>query len=127
MPHVARARGTCAGAGGGARVRDHRQADELSRLALDAERRLERIGVIDVGSNSVRLVVFDGMTRSPAYFYNEKVLCGLGAGLAETGRLSPGGWIRAVEALHRFNALAGRMGISGMIAVATAAVREARD
>ena len=53
--------------------------------------RLSRIGVIDVGSNSVRLVVFDGMARSPAYFYNEKVLCGLGAGLGETGRLSPDG------------------------------------
>jgi exopolyphosphatase/guanosine-5'-triphosphate,3'-diphosphate pyrophosphatase len=75
----------------------------------------------------VRLVVFDGMARSPAYFYNEKVLCGLGAGLAETGRLSPGGWIRALQALHRFKALAGRMELSGMLAVATAAVREARD
>ena len=89
--------------------------------------RLSRIGVIDVGSNSVRLVVFDGMARSPAYFYNEKVLCGLGAGLRETGRLSPEGWRRALAALHRFAALAGRMELSGLIAVATAAVREAED
>jgi exopolyphosphatase/guanosine-5'-triphosphate,3'-diphosphate pyrophosphatase len=92
-----------------------------------AKARLKRIGVIDVGSNSVRLVVFDGMARSPAYFYNEKVLCGLGAGLGETGRLSPQGWERALAALNRFAALAGRMELSGMIAVATAAVREARD
>ena len=91
----------------------------------EPQARLSRIGVIDVGSNSVRLVVFDGMARSPAYFYNEKVLCGLGAGLAETGRLSPEGWQRALAALHRFVALAGRMELSGMIAVATAAVREA--
>ncbi|TPE52173.1 Ppx/GppA family phosphatase [Amaricoccus solimangrovi] len=89
--------------------------------------RLERIGVIDVGSNSVRLVVFDGMARSPAYFYNEKVLCGLGAGMSETGRLSPAGWESALRALHRFAALAERMNLSGMIAVATAAVREAED
>ena len=89
--------------------------------------RLSRIGVIDVGSNSVRLVVFDGMARSPAYFYNEKVLCGLGASLRETGRLSPEGWRRALAALHRFVALAGRMELSGLIAVATAAVREAKD
>ena len=89
--------------------------------------RLSRIGVIDVGSNSVRLVVFDGMARSPAYFYNEKVLCGLGASLRETGRLSPEGWRRALAALHRFVALAGRMELSGLIAVATAAVREATD
>src|SRR5690606_26448684 len=60
--------------------------------------RLRRIGVVDVGSNSVRLVVFDGIARSPAYFYNEKVLCGLGAGLGETGRLSPDGWMRALAA-----------------------------
>ncbi len=97
------------------------QLDELAKT------RLSRIGVIDVGSNSVRLVVFDGIARSPAYFYNEKVLCGLGAGLGETGRLSPEGWAKALAALHRFAALAGRMQLSGMIAVATAAVREARD
>jgi len=36
-------------------------------------------------------VVFDGAARSPAYFYNEKVMCGLGLGLAETGRLNPRG------------------------------------
>jgi exopolyphosphatase/guanosine-5'-triphosphate,3'-diphosphate pyrophosphatase len=108
-------------------VKEHRQADRLPQLALRGGARPDRIGVIDVGSNSVRLVVFDGMTRSPAYFYNEKVLCGLGAGLAETGRLSPGGWIRALEALHRFTALAGRMELSRLLAVATAAVREAHD
>ena len=102
---------------------------DVPRIALEdaAKARLKRIGVIDVGSNSVRLVVFDGMARSPAYFYNEKVLCGLGAGLGDTGRLSPEGWERALAALHRFAALAGRMELSGMIAVATAAVREAED
>lgn len=107
----------------------HRPEDKLPRIALEdaAKARLKRIGVIDVGSNSVRLVVFDGMARSPAYFYNEKVLCGLGAGLSDTGRLSPEGWERARAALHRFVALAARMELSGMIAVATAAVREAAD
>jgi exopolyphosphatase/guanosine-5'-triphosphate,3'-diphosphate pyrophosphatase len=102
---------------------------ELPQLRTDeaAISRLKRIGVIDVGSNSVRLVVFDGMARSPAYFYNEKVLCGLGAGLGQTGRLSPEGRIKALTALHRFAALAGRMELSGLIAVATAAVREAVD
>lgn len=89
--------------------------------------RLSRLGVIDVGSNSVRLVVFDGMARSPAYFYNEKVLCGLGSGLSESGKLNPNGRIRAMAALRRFALLAGRMRLSGMIAVATAAVRDACD
>ena len=54
-------------------------------------RDLSRVGVIDIGSNSVRLVVFDGAARSPAYFFNEKVMCALGAGLAETGKLNPDG------------------------------------
>jgi len=85
-----------------------------------------RVAVVDVGSNSVRLVVFDGMSRSPAYFYNEKVLCGLGRGLSETGRLNPEGRIRALVALQRFATLTQEMGakISG---VATAAVRDATD
>ncbi len=102
---------------------------DVPRFRIDdaTKARLKRIGVIDVGSNSVRLVVFDGMARSPAYFYNEKVLCGLGAGLGDTGRLSPEGRVKALAALHRFAALASRMELSGMIAVATAAVREAAD
>ena len=43
-----------------------------------AAKGLSRVGVVDVGSNSVRLVVFDGAARSPAYFYNEKIMCALG-------------------------------------------------
>jgi exopolyphosphatase/guanosine-5'-triphosphate,3'-diphosphate pyrophosphatase len=90
-------------------------------------RRLSRVGVVDVGSNSVRLVVFDGAARSPAYFYNEKIMCGLGAGLSETGRLNPEGRLRALRAIRRFQALAEGMGIAPLSAVATAAVREAED
>ncbi len=90
-------------------------------------RHLARVGVIDVGSNSVRLVVFDGAARSPAYFYNEKIMASLGAGLSETGRLNPEGRVRALAAIRRFAALADGMGISPLTAVATAAVREASD
>ena len=60
-----------------------------------SERALSRVGVVDVGSNSIRMVVFDGAARSPAYFYNEKVMAGLGQGLATTGRLNPEGVRRA--------------------------------
>ncbi len=88
---------------------------------------LGRVGVIDVGSNSVRLVVFDGAARSPAYFYNEKIMCALGAGLSETGILNPEGRKRALSAIRRFAALADSMGISPLTAVATAAVRDAAD
>ena len=90
-------------------------------------RALSRVGVVDVGSNSVRMVVFDGAARSPAYFYNEKILCGLGKGLAETGRLNPEGRKRALMALKRFALLAKGMGIENMTVVATAAAREAED
>ncbi|MEO0916308.1 MAG: Ppx/GppA family phosphatase [Pseudomonadota bacterium] len=89
--------------------------------------RLKRVGVIDVGSNSVRLVVFDGAARSPAYFYNEKIMCALGAGLSETGHLNPEGRQRALAAIRRFAALAEGMDITPLTAVATAAVREASD
>ena len=88
---------------------------------------LHRVGVIDIGSNSVRLVVFDGAARSPAYFYNEKVLCGLGRGLAETGVLNPKGRDRALRAMDRFKAVAENMAVQSLKAVATAAVREATD
>ena len=90
-------------------------------------RDLSRVGVIDIGSNSVRLVVFDGAARSPAYFFNEKVMCALGAGLAETGNLNPSGRIRALSALRRFCTIAKGIGLPDLTAVATAAVREARD
>ncbi len=88
---------------------------------------LHRVGVIDIGSNSVRLVVFDGAARSPAYFYNEKVMCGLGRGITESGVLNPKGRDRALRALDRFTAVVEHMGLQSLTAVATAAVREADD
>lgn len=86
-----------------------------------------RVAVVDVGSNSVRLVVFDGAARSPAYFFNEKMSCGLGAGIAETGLLNPEGRVRAIATLRRFATLADRMRVGALEAVATAAIREAED
>ena len=90
-------------------------------------RALSRVGVVDVGSNSVRMVVFDGAARSPAYFFNEKVMCGLGQGLSTTGRLNPKGRERAMAALKRFALLAEGMHMAPLTCVATAAVREAED
>lgn len=88
---------------------------------------LSRVGVIDVGSNSVRLVVFDGAARSPAYFYNEKVMCGLGRDMGQTGHLHPEGRQRALAAITRFAYLAEGMGLPPLSAVATAAARNATD
>lgn len=90
-------------------------------------RSVGRVGVVDIGSNSVRLVVFDGNTRNPDYFFNEKIMCELGAGLSKTGRLNPEGRSRAMRELTRFQALADMLDTGPLIAVATAAVRDAAD
>jgi len=99
----------------------------MSTVFSDIPASDSRVGVVDVGSNSVRLVIFDGASRSPAYFFNEKVLCGLGRGLQETGRLNPDGRVRALAALDRFQTIAEGLGITPLMAVATAAMRVAED
>jgi exopolyphosphatase / guanosine-5'-triphosphate,3'-diphosphate pyrophosphatase len=73
------------------------------------------------------MVVFEGGRRCPAMVFNEKIMCGLGAELAETGRLSAKGRDRAMRALTRFVTLAPGLRIGALAAVATAAVREAAD
>ncbi len=85
------------------------------------------VAVVDIGSNSVRLVVYDGLRRSPSPVFNEKILCGLGKGVAITGRLADGGIARALSALRRFRALAKQIGVKQVFAVATAAAREASN
>lgn len=86
-----------------------------------------RVAVIDVGSNSIRLVVFDGFRRSPLALFNEKVMCGLGRGLEKSGRLHPEGTVQGLENLRRFVRLAQLMGVGHLEVLATAAVREAAD
>ena len=86
-----------------------------------------RIGVVDAGSNSVRLVVFEGGRRSPAVLFNEKLMAGLGASLAVTGRLDPEGRRRGLAALTRFAAMAELLQVSALAGIATAAIREAED
>jgi exopolyphosphatase/guanosine-5'-triphosphate,3'-diphosphate pyrophosphatase len=83
--------------------------------------------VIDIGSNSIRLVVFEGMGRSPVPIFNEKVLSGLGRRLQTTGRLDPAGVESALVNLHRFTALARAMEVTRLDMLATAAVRDAED
>ena len=83
------------------------------------------VAVVDIGSNSVRLVVYDGLRRSPAPVFNEKILCGLGRGVAIGGRLDKDGIVRALAALRRFRTLTRQIGARQVFAVATAAAREA--
>jgi exopolyphosphatase/guanosine-5'-triphosphate,3'-diphosphate pyrophosphatase len=85
------------------------------------------VGVIDIGSNSVRLVVYDALSRAPVPLLNEKVLCGLGRGLGETGKLNPEGVESALAHLERFVALSRAIGVRRLDALGTAAVRDAED
>jgi exopolyphosphatase/guanosine-5'-triphosphate,3'-diphosphate pyrophosphatase len=86
-----------------------------------------RIAVIDIGSNSLRLVVYDRLGRSPLALFNEKVLCGLGRGLERSRRLNPDAIGPALENLQRFVALARAVGVARLDIIATAAVRDASD
>ena len=86
-----------------------------------------RSAVIDVGSNSVRMVAYDRDSRSLEPIFNEKAMSGLGQDIFSTGKLHPEGKISALKILRRFRAIADSMGIGQLRAVATAAVREATD
>lgn len=86
-----------------------------------------RVGIIDVGSNSIRLVVYERASRAPLPVFNEKVLCGLARGLDATGRLNPAGVEMALANIDRFVTLAQNMKVSSLDLLATAAVRDASD
>ena len=87
----------------------------------------ERVAVVDIGSNSIRLVVFEGLKRVPTPVFNEKVICGLGRELHSTGRLSEESLDLALPNLERFARLARGMGIERIVQLATAAAREAEN
>src|SRR6516165_379411 len=87
----------------------------------------ERIGVIDLGSNSLRLVVFERLGAAVFPLFNEKIMCGLARGIASTGRLNPEGVALATVNLRRFVAFARAIGVDHLAVLATAAVRDASD
>ena len=83
------------------------------------------IAVIDIGSNSVRLVIYEGLTRSPTPIFNEKVLAGLGREVQSTGLLARRCGREGARALRRFRALCDKAGVRRLWCVATAACRDA--
>ena len=87
----------------------------------------EPVAIIDIGSNSVRLVVYSGATRAPSILFNEKVMAGLGRGVSDTGELEPAAQERALAALRRFRILTRQMRVRRTRVVATAAVRDASN
>ncbi len=83
------------------------------------------LSIVDIGSNSIRLVVYEGLARSPTMLFNEKMLAGLGRGIVSTGKLDPEAVTRSMEEFRRFRALSDQAGAEHIYVLATAAAREA--
>jgi exopolyphosphatase/guanosine-5'-triphosphate,3'-diphosphate pyrophosphatase len=85
------------------------------------------VAIVDIGSNSVRVVVYENQTRTAATLQNEKAICGIGRNMVSSGHLHEEGCVRALEALSRFRMIADGMNVEVREAVATAAVRDATN
>src|ERR1700691_4391897 len=97
---------------------------------IDAQGRLDHgppIAVVDIGSNSVRLVVYEGITRSPTEIFNEKALCGLGREVQSTRLLAADAVQHALAPLRRSRALCDTRGVKNTLPIATAACRDAKN
>jgi exopolyphosphatase / guanosine-5'-triphosphate,3'-diphosphate pyrophosphatase len=90
-------------------------------------KRAANVAVIDIGSNSVRLVVYEQMSRSLVSVFNEKTLCGLGREVQSTGLLAPDAVDKALTSLKRFHALCKIQRVDRVYAIATAACRDATN
>jgi len=102
----------------------------MQTIVREAQGRLKigrPVAIVDIGSNSVRLVAYEGMARALTPIYNEKVLCGLGRHVATTGRLDEDAVDRALRALARFRVLCETMQVSDVFVLATAAARDATN
>ncbi|WP_370931954.1 exopolyphosphatase [Bartonella sp. DGB1] len=86
---------------------------------------LNSVAVIDIGSNSVRWVVYDNIVRLPQVLFNEKISCALGSGIELTGLLNQQGVELSYKAFKRFRFLMDKIGVNKIYAFATAAVRDA--
>jgi exopolyphosphatase/guanosine-5'-triphosphate,3'-diphosphate pyrophosphatase len=85
------------------------------------------LSVVDIGSNSVRLVIYEGIARAPTVLFNEKALVGLGRGVASTGKLDAVAVEKSLACMRRFRALSEQAGAQTIHALATAAAREASN
>ena len=90
-------------------------------------KRASSVAVIDIGSNSVRLVVYETMARSLVTIFNEKALCGLGREVQSTGLLAADAVAKALTSLRRFRALCRMQKVGRVYAIATAACRDATN
>src|SRR2546430_2027399 len=89
--------------------------------------RYEPVAVIDIGSNSVRLVIYEGPWRHAAPLHNEKAICAIGRNMVSTGELDEGGMAVALNTLARFRTLCDGHNVMDAGAVATSAARDAAN
>jgi exopolyphosphatase/guanosine-5'-triphosphate,3'-diphosphate pyrophosphatase len=85
------------------------------------------VAVLDIGSNSVRLVVYERHARALTPLYNEKSACALGRGVGQTGRLADANVAQALNAIKRFALVARMMRVGKVFVLATSAVRDAAN
>src|SRR5579885_3152944 len=95
--------------------------------AAPEERKRERVAIVDIGSNSVRLVVYESLVRTPAGIHNEKTICAIGRDMVATGMLYDEGIRLVLESLARYRVLANALKVERREAVATAAARDAAN
>ena len=91
------------------------------------QRTMRRTAIVDIGSNSIRLVVYQGAARVPAILFNEKVMAGLGKDLTTSGAIADDSTALAVQALQRFRRLCIEMEVDTIKCFATSAVRDASN
>ena len=87
----------------------------------------QKIAVLDIGSNSVRLVIYDALKRAPLPVFNEKLLCGLARDIGKTGKLNAEALELAHRCLDRYAHITQAMEVKRVFAFATSAVRDAED
>ncbi|HSZ12356.1 MAG TPA: hypothetical protein VK759_09275, partial [Rhizomicrobium sp.] len=100
---------------------DHRSAQRAAHAHTG------RVAIVDIGSNSVRLVIYESFTRTPSTVHNEKAICGIGRNMVSSGKLNADGIAMALEALARFRMMADALDAPVREAVATAAARDASN
>ena len=83
--------------------------------------------VIDLGSNSIRMLIYENFEKSQIPIFNEKAVCSLGDSLELTGKLNPIGVQYSISVLERFKNILNNSRITNVNIFATAAVRDAKD
>lgn len=101
--------------------------DLQPRVSVKAHSRDRPVAVVDIGSNSVRLVIYQGASRAAPALHNEKTICAIGRNMVSTGRLDQAGMQLALETLARFHELCRGHQVQDVAAVATAAARDAEN